>query len=288
MHLVHAYVNGDPVNLVDPDGHKACLDQDCYEFIIPKYSTKEVLGSAAAVAAEDWADELSQHRLPAIHLYDVCQPGINSSEPTCRWQANKPDPRRPLFFGYIQQTLTLDVEPGLAGIELDCTAGCDALKALPQTPGWKKWLLAIQGIRDPNAEAQQSQDQLAAALSNEARFEALSPQAQETVRTLREWAKFNGWEQNLNSNVEQWGELSEDGSFSWRIQIKMEGSLRPGLGPDSWVPRFSARLSGDGDYVNPFTGEIGDGGIGGHIPLDDPYRAGGTPEPPDFPDVVGG
>jgi hypothetical protein len=84
-------------------------------------------------------------------------------------------------------------------------------------------------------------------------------------------AQDNGWTQNPNSSVERWGEFKANGDFSWRVLIKMEGSARPGLAPGSWVPRFSARLGDQGEYVNPFTVELGTSRIGTHIPLEDPW-----------------
>jgi hypothetical protein len=48
--------------------------------------------------------------------------------------------------------------------------------------------------------------------------------------------------------------------------------MRPGLQPDSNVPRISARLDTQGTYVNPFTGDIVSRAVGDHIPLDYPWR----------------
>ena len=51
----HLYVNGDPVNLVDPTGHKACADEACYQFIIPQSGSHELRGSQALMDAENEA-----------------------------------------------------------------------------------------------------------------------------------------------------------------------------------------------------------------------------------------
>ena len=57
--------------------------------------------------------------------------------------------------------------------------------------------------------------------------------------------------------------------------MKPEQSLRSGLDVGSKIPRFDARLSVDKKgltYINPFTGEIGGGEVGRHIPLEFLYE----------------
>jgi RHS repeat-associated protein len=102
---------------------------------------------------------------------------------------------------------------------------------------------------------------------------SLSPAGQANIRALRGWAKSNGWVQlpNQRGAPETWG-IYRNGSFEWRVKIKPEPTLRPGIQEGSHLPRFDARveLGGEG-YINPFTGEIGSRGVGTHIPLDYPY-----------------
>ena len=43
----YTYVNGDPMNLVDPTGHKACADEACYQFIIPQSGSHELRGHSS-------------------------------------------------------------------------------------------------------------------------------------------------------------------------------------------------------------------------------------------------
>lgn len=95
----------------------------------------------------------------------------------------------------------------------------------------------------------------------------LSRVGNQNVRVLRNWANSKGWVQRAGDGPEIWGVRNADGSFSWRLKIKPEASMRPGLEADSKVPRFDARL-GPGEYVNPFTGELGGRSVGTHIPLE--------------------
>ena len=68
---------------------------------------------------------------------------------------------------------------------------------------------------------------------------------------------------------ETYGVTNEDGNFEWRLKLKVEGSLRPGLEAASQVPRFDARLgTGGGKYINPLTGDVGGPDVGTHVPLD--------------------
>lgn len=56
----YSYVNGDPVNLVDPNGHRACADTGCYQYAMPQSSTKNtVLGysNQQLIAAEKGHDK---------------------------------------------------------------------------------------------------------------------------------------------------------------------------------------------------------------------------------------
>ncbi len=102
----------------------------------------------------------------------------------------------------------------------------------------------------------------------------LSEVGQNNIRILRGWAKSKGWEKLPNSygGPEKWG-VYHDGLPEWRLIIKPEPSLRPGLQAGSNQPRFDARLNVGGSYyVNPFTNEVGAEGIGRHLPLDLYYR----------------
>ena len=92
----------------------------------------------------------------------------------------------------------------------------------------------------------------------------------QNARVLRGWAASKGRVQRGGSGPEVWGELDEAGKFTWRLKLKFEGSLRPGLEAGSAVPRFDARL-GPGQYVNPFTGEVGRRSVGTHLPLNWPW-----------------
>lgn len=76
-----------------------------------------------------------------------------------------------------------------------------------------------------------------------------------------------GWVRQAGDGPEVWGVRDADGSFSWRLKLKPEASTRPGLEAGSKVPRFDARI-GPGEYVNPFTGELGGRGAGTHLPLE--------------------
>jgi hypothetical protein len=80
---------------------------------------------------------------------------------------------------------------------------------------------------------------------------------------LRRWAKKQGYVRNKPSNIERWDDLL---TGEWRLKIKREGSVRPGLLASSRVPRADARI-GPGQYLNPLTGEIGKK-AGTHIPLE--------------------
>ncbi|WP_052759517.1 hypothetical protein [Paenibacillus sp. DMB20] len=90
----------------------------------------------------------------------------------------------------------------------------------------------------------------------------------QNTENLRAWANDNGWEQQYSAGgVEQWGVRNADGTFSWRLKLKPEASMREGLGTGSNQPRFDARLDDKGMYINPFTGETGGRSVGTHIPL---------------------
>lgn len=77
------------------------------------------------------------------------------------------------------------------------------------------------------------------------------------------------------------GVYDDEEIFSWRLQIKLEGSTREGLQQGSSVPRISSRMPTKKGftYLNPFTGQTGtradDIGIPGacldHIPLNYPW-----------------
>ena len=64
---------------------------------------------------------------------------------------------------------------------------------------------------------------------------------------LRRWAKKRGYIRNKTSYIERWDDplISE-----WRLKIKREGSVRPGLLASSRMPRADAR-TGPGQYINP-------------------------------------
>ena len=79
---------------------------------------------------------------------------------------------------------------------------------------------------------------------------------------LRRWAKRQGYVRNTTSNIERW---DDPRNGEWRLKIKREGSIRPGLQPESRVPRADARI-GKGAYINPLTGQMGKD-VGTHIPL---------------------
>ncbi|MEI6242836.1 MAG: hypothetical protein WCP39_05460, partial [Chlamydiota bacterium] len=101
----------------------------------------------------------------------------------------------------------------------------------------------------------------------------LSEVGQNNIRVLRGWAKSKGWEKLPNSAgaPETWGNFNQSkNKFDWRLKIKPEASFREGLQVDSNIPRASARFE-EGLYINPFTGETGGTGIGGHIPLERLY-----------------
>ena len=72
------YVNGDPVNLVDPTGHKACADEACYQFIIPQSGSHELRGSQALVDAENAA---FQHDLNVSRAKDAAIRANDSTVP---------------------------------------------------------------------------------------------------------------------------------------------------------------------------------------------------------------
>lgn len=96
----------------------------------------------------------------------------------------------------------------------------------------------------------------------------LSKVGQNNIRTLRGWAKSKGWERFPNNGgPEKWGNKHND---QWNLIIKPEASCRSGLQSSSNMPRFDARLE-QGQYINPFTGQIGGKEIGTHIPLGRPY-----------------
>lgn len=90
---------------------------------------------------------------------------------------------------------------------------------------------------------------------------------QSNISNIRVWAGSKGWKQKYTEGgVEMWGVIKEDGSFSWRVKIKPEPSMRVELGEGSRQPRFDVRLE-EGVYYNPFTGEVGEKIIGTHISL---------------------
>jgi RHS repeat-associated protein len=269
----YSYVNGDPVNLVDPNGHEPqssfrSSSDMCYGPHATPASCRQIETDAVA-----WAKvHPPSFFLPPVRLFDVCHAGINSG-PSCQWQKTGANPRD--RFAWNQNVLMLQAQAGMTGLEFDCTAGCSTLKPVPDTPAWQQMLGDLLGMSDPADAKRAHQQQLASLLTNEARLEALSPHAQETVRALREWAKSNGWSQDPNSNVETWGEPDKGKEFAWRIKIKLTPDFRPGLAAGSGQPRFDVRF-GDGDYVNPFTWESGRA-AGEHIPLEDPYGIGPPP-----------
>ena len=82
---------------------------------------------------------------------------------------------------------------------------------------------------------------------------------------LRDWARQNGYvlDPSNPDGPETW---IDPKSGEWRLKIKSP-SDRPGIDPNSQVPRASAR-NPDGSYVNPITGETGTRGKVGHIPID--------------------
>jgi hypothetical protein len=102
--------------------------------------------------------------------------------------------------------------------------------------------------------------------------EAEATNAERNTTFLRQWAKDKGWVRKPGGGPETWGVEDDSGNFSWRLKIKQEGSMRPGLQPDSNVPRVSARLDTEGTYVNPFTGDTVSRAVGDHIPLDHPWQ----------------
>ena len=91
---------------------------------------------------------------------------------------------------------------------------------------------------------------------------AAAARKQVNVWRLRRWAKGQGYVRNNGSNIERW---DDPVSGEWRLKIKHEGSLRPGLKQGSQVPRADAR-TGPGEYLNPLTGQTGRE-AGTHIPL---------------------
>lgn len=93
----------------------------------------------------------------------------------------------------------------------------------------------------------------------------LSKQEQNNIRILRGWAKSKGWlRMQSNSGPEIWKEGKD--IAEWRLKIKAMPSHRQGLDFGSHVPRFDARFEKK-VYVNPFSGQIGNGKIGRHVPL---------------------
>ena len=79
---------------------------------------------------------------------------------------------------------------------------------------------------------------------------------------LRRWAKQQGYVRNPTSKIARW---DDPYTGEWRLKIKRAGSTRPGLQPESHVPRADARI-GKGAYINPLTGQTGKD-AGTHIPL---------------------
>jgi len=102
---------------------------------------------------------------------------------------------------------------------------------------------------------------------------SLPEEAQQNIRILRNWAKSRDYQMvpNPKGGPEKWGEIV-DGKFKPRLIIKPEASLRSGIHPISTMPRFEARIgSGANDWINSFTGQIGNSSIGEHIWLEHPY-----------------
>lgn len=91
---------------------------------------------------------------------------------------------------------------------------------------------------------------------------AAAARKQVNVWRLRRWAGSRGYVRDEDSNIERW---NDPVTGEWRLKIKHEGSLRPGLQQGSQVPRADAK-TGPGDYINPLTGKTGRD-AGTHIPL---------------------
>jgi hypothetical protein len=68
---------------------------------------------------------------------------------------------------------------------------------------------------------------------------------------------------NRTSSIERWDDPL---TGEWRLKIKREGGIRPGLQLGSRVPRADAR-TGPGQYINPLTGQTGKD-MGTHISLE--------------------
>ena len=101
----------------------------------------------------------------------------------------------------------------------------------------------------------------------------LSEVGQNNIRILRGWAKSKGWikQPNFQGGPEKWGTYQNSG-FQWNLKIKPESSFRSRLEPGSNVPRFDSRIkTGNKNYINPFTGEMGGEEIGTHLPLNFSY-----------------
>ena len=132
------------------------------------------------------------------------------------------------------------------------------------------WLKAARkmGLDDAvESLARRFGDDVAGGAFNQAAH-SLSKVGQQNVRSLRGWAESKGWVRQGGDGPEVWGVNGADGSFSWRLKLKAEGSSRAGLGAGSRQPRFDARLDDSGTYVNPFTGETGGRAVGTHLPLE--------------------
>lgn len=126
---------------------------------------------------------------------------------------------------------------------------------------------AGQGTVPPTGRDLLSLQRSRVAAETGAAARGLSSVGNQNVRVLRNWANSKGWVRQAGDGPEVWGVRNTDGSFSWRLKLKPEASTRPGLEAGSKVPRFDARL-GPGEYVNPFTGEVGGRAAGTHIPLE--------------------
>lgn len=106
----------------------------------------------------------------------------------------------------------------------------------------------------------------------------LSEEGQQNIRILRNWAKSRGWVKfpEYKGYTEEWGIYNKKNQFEWRLAIKTQPGISPGLEMGSKLPRFDARIQkisiGNQDrslYINPFTNEIGIGrNIGTHINLE--------------------
>lgn len=131
------------------------------------------------------------------------------------------------------------------------------------SPSRAQSLFRARGVA-PDADAF---EQWAGGRGKRGRFSAQPPTVRKNVRALRNYARSKGWVRNPTGGPEAWGVPDDEGSFSWRMKIKLQKSMREGLEEGSRQLRVSTRLR-KGVYVNPFTGEIVPRVVGEHIPLD--------------------